>query len=513
MDKNIFISYRRGDSEGVATLLFDRLQNHFSEMRIFMDVSDFYAGGDYKAVVDTTINLCKVMLLVIGPEWELAKDEMGRNRLDDSHDFVRVEVQAALNHGILIVPLLVNRDKMPKQDVLPFTMRDLMKYDPHVIHTRRLDASFYRLLTTLDGYLGNVEVSTIRSTRVDKTGLTIINCSILSGLTIILVLFIFFWLQSNGEKDNDIPLLSENVGGTDTGAVDATGIVASNTLTNKEVVLPTQTQTYLSTETINLINTLTPSPTSTPTFELLAPQVIDPVGVSMVLIPQGPFIMGTNDIEPWNLVSRPAATIGLDVFYIDKYEVSNGLYAECVHENVCNPPSKDQSKTRQSYYGNPAYVDYPVIYISWNDASTFCAWRGGRLPLEAEWEKAARGEEANTYPWGGESAGCQYANFTPDNACEGDTLSVRSFSLGASPYGVFNMSGNVYEWVQDWFQPYPGGNPDATKKFGQSYRVVRGGAYFDGFINIRTTSRFGANPEYGFSYVGFRCVFDIDALP
>ena len=513
MDRNIFISYRRGDSEGIATLLFDHLQSHYGDMRVYMDVTDFYAGGDYKDVVGTTINLSKLMLLIIGPDWELAKDEMGRNRLDDPHDFVRVEVQEALKRGILIVPVLVNREKMPNQNDIPYELRDLMKNDPIVIHSRRFDESYNSLLATLDGYLGKVNNSIKKSTRTDIAGLSTIKRSILSGLTVILIFLLIFWLRPKDEKDMVIPLISEKIRGTDNMVVDVTTIITSKTPINEADVLPTQTQTPFKTETFSPKNTKTPSPRSTSTFAVLAPQIIDPAGVSMVLIPQGPFIMGTDDNEPWDLVSRPAATIGLDVFYMDKYEVSNGLYEECVFEKVCNPPSKDRSKTRLSYYGNPAYVDYPVIYVSWNDASTYCSWRGGRLPLESEWEKAARGEKGFTYPWGRESADCHYANFTPENACEGDTVSVRGFSAGASPYGVFNMSGNVYEWVQDWFRAYPGGNPDATKDFGLSYRVVRGGAYFDGANNIRTTSRFGLNPEVRYSYVGFRCVLDIEALP
>jgi formylglycine-generating enzyme required for sulfatase activity len=424
-----------------------------------------------------------------------------------------VEVEVALNQGILIVPVLVNRAKMPKQNDLPYEMQELMKYDPIVIHSRRFNENCNSLLTALDGYLGNVDNSIIRSSRMDKAGLSLKKLSFLSGLTIILVLFLIFWLRPKEEQDVIIPLISEQVRATGNMVVDVATLITSQSPLNEAVVLSTQTQTFRSTETFIPKSTSTPSPTSTSTYALLAPQIIDPLGVSMVLIPQGPFIMGTNDNEPWDLVSRPASAKGLDVFYIDKYEVSNSLYANCVLENVCNPPSRYRSKTRQSYYGNPAYFDYPVIYVSWNDASTYCSWRGGRLPLESEWEKAARGENAFTFPWGGESADCRYANFTPENACEGDTVSVRSYSLGASPYGVFNMSGNVYEWVQDWFQAYPGGNPDATKEYELSFRVVRGGAYFDGLNNIRTTSRFGLNPKYKYSYVGFRCAIDIEALP
>ena len=135
-------------------------------------------------------------------------------------------------------------------------------------------------------------------------------------------------------------------------------------------------------------------------------------------------------------MARPAVMIGLDMFYIDMYEVSNDQYADCVFESVCNMPFENGSKTRQSYFNNPLYANYPVVYVSWKDANAYCSWRGGRLPLEAEWEKAARGEDAFDYPWGDDPPNCQYANFQPADACAGDTVSVDSLPVGASPYGA-----------------------------------------------------------------------------
>ncbi len=111
------------------------------------------------------------------------------------------------------------------------------------------------------------------------------------------------------------------------------------------------------------------------------------------------------------------------------------------------------------------------------------------------------------------SIDCQHANFWPVDACNGDTIPVDSLTAGASPYGILNMSGNVQEWVSDWFQAYPGGDPNATKEYGISHRVIRGGAYFDAPLNIRTTTREGLIPGSTLSYVGFRCVIDIEALP
>jgi formylglycine-generating enzyme required for sulfatase activity len=233
----------------------------------------------------------------------------------------------------------------------------------------------------------------------------------------------------------------------------------------------------------------------------------------MVLVPEGLFTLGTNDRDPWDIVAQPAQEITLPAYYIDKYEVSNDQYSRCVDAGRCSAPTKYGSKSRNSYYDDPQYADFPVIYVSWGNASAYCSWRGGRLPSEAEWEKAARSDDQRPFPWGEDLPDCLHANFWPTGACEGDTLSVKSNPSGASPYGAFNMSGNVAEWVHAWFAAYKGGNASASKDFGQSYRVIRGGTYFDNTNNIRTTVRKGLSLEAVQSYVGFRCVVDLANIP
>ncbi len=260
-----------------------------------------------------------------------------------------------------------------------------------------------------------------------------------------------------------------------------------------------------------------------------------PQGGAMALIPAGAFQMGGNadaalqecqQLCPTCGCERgiftdeePIHTVTLDAFYMDVYEVTNARYQECVQAGACSAPSESKSYTRDSYYGSSQFADYPVILVSWDDAKTYCEWRGARLPTEAEWEKAARGGvEGKLYPWGDVFDGSR-VNFCDKNCSfdwanqdfddgYADTSPVGTYAPNA--YGLYDMAGNVYEWVADWYAAdYYAGSPADNPKGPASgeYRALRGGSWLNSGNLVRASSRYWYDPANRNDLIGFRCAF------
>ena len=255
----------------------------------------------------------------------------------------------------------------------------------------------------------------------------------------------------------------------------------------------------------------TRAPTITPTSE---PQAGDirivnrgGVEVEQVYVPAGSFLMGSED---GNANERPVHEVTLDAFWLDRTEVTNAQYATCVAGGGCSPPESYSSYTRDSYYDNPAYANYPVIYVSWQDAAAYAAWAGGQLPTEAEWEYAARGPESRAYPWGHQAITCDLANYWgKDGGCVGDTSKAGDYPDGASWVGALNMAGNVWEWVNDWYAGdyyarSPGNNPTGPDT--GEWRALRGGSWGDYDQYTRAAYRSNYLPGYWLNDVGFRVV-------
>ena len=230
-----------------------------------------------------------------------------------------------------------------------------------------------------------------------------------------------------------------------------------------------------------------------------------------VYVPAGEYVRGCAvDIVGYlgcSIESSPMGVIYIDAFYIDKTEVTNAEYAACVAADVCDEPLSNSSDKRESYYGNPAYANYPVIHVDWRRAHTYCQWAGKRLPTEGEWEKAARGTDRRWFPWGNDTPDCTRLNSA---ACVGDTNEVGSYPSGASPYGALDMAGNVREWVSDlydkhYFRDAPYYNPQGPEWTVTNERLVRGGSWADIHTHFNVWVRLDEADIYETHLIGFRC--------
>jgi formylglycine-generating enzyme required for sulfatase activity len=215
----------------------------------------------------------------------------------------------------------------------------------------------------------------------------------------------------------------------------------------------------------------------------------------MIHIPEGCFTMGGGAAPD----QSPARVVHLSSFLISRYPVTNQDYREFVNDTSHPCPLH----WRQGTYA-PGKSRHPVVHVSWHHATAYAEWLGARLPTEAEWEKAARGTDQRRYPWGN--------RFVDQDRCNcldqiGDTLHVDRFSLGRSPYGVWDMAGNVSEWCQDYYHAdayQQGPDKDPPGPDGGSHRVIRGGFFSDSKENLCTTHRRSAPSEHMDDNVGFR---------
>jgi formylglycine-generating enzyme required for sulfatase activity len=232
-----------------------------------------------------------------------------------------------------------------------------------------------------------------------------------------------------------------------------------------------------------------------------------------VPVPAGSFDMGS---AAGAADEAPVHRVRGGAFSMDRYEVTNARYAACVSAGACSKPALTGSKLRAKYYDEPEFADYPVIFVAWSQADAFCKWSGGRLPTEAEWERAARGTEGgHTYPWGEAQPDCSKANF---GGCAGDTDRVGRREAGASPYGAMDLAGNVWEWTADWYDAgyyarlsqasgAAGVTDDPRGPGDGKLKVMRGGCWVSGASSLRTTCRKAELPASWAPNVGFRCVY------
>jgi len=242
----------------------------------------------------------------------------------------------------------------------------------------------------------------------------------------------------------------------------------------------------------------------------------------MIRVPAGDFLMGTDEVDadnealefglphPWYEDEHPLHRVNLPTFFIDAFEVTNAQYKKFV-QDVRRPLPDDW--TQGTYPVGKA--NFPVAYVSWFDAETFCRWAGRRLPTEQEWEKAARGPDGLKYPWGN-SFDPSLANIAKGPVMFASAVAVGRYKGGRSPYGVYDMIGNVWEWTSDWYLPYRG-NAARNENFGEVFRATRGLSFMgvghyppDTYTRVasviaRAAFRSYDYPQSRLTDLGFRC--------
>jgi formylglycine-generating enzyme required for sulfatase activity len=305
-----------------------------------------------------------------------------------------------------------------------------------------------------------------------------------------LLVFLIFYLQKN------LPGLTQSPNST-----------PQKSIISTEAFVPTKTITLIpasKTSSATFTPTKNKTPTLTATVAVLQEEIVDDNGVTMRVVLAGEFAMGSNSGRS---NEKPVHQVYLEDFYMDKYEVTNALYKACEKAGGCTPPQQTKSYTHSSYYGYSEFDNYPVVYVDWNQAVAYCKWRKSSLPTEAQWEKAARGTDKRTYPWGNDTPNKDLLNY---NSNVGDMIETGSYKNGKSPYEIYDLAGNVWEWMLDgysetYYETSPSENPLGPNSI---FRVVRGGSWSSNTDNTRSAYRYNLVDVYSYGDVGFRCARD-----
>lgn len=239
-------------------------------------------------------------------------------------------------------------------------------------------------------------------------------------------------------------------------------------------------------------------------------------GAPMVLIPEGPFPMGVpHGDRDGGRDEYPRHDVFVNNFYIDKFELTNSRYLEFVKATNHRIPQNPKNATRNLWQGDAiteSLADRPVINVDWADANAYCQWAGKRLPTEAEWEKAAKGTADRRFPWGNVEPTNKHLNFNQQWIGEKTLMPVGSYELGKSPFGVYDMAGNVWEWVNDWYdakyyEKSPAKNPTGPET--GTKRVLRGSGWQNETPTVRIFTRVDSDPTIRNESTGFRCAMDV----
>lgn len=562
---NIFISYRRADSRLVTNRIDDHLRRAFGKREIFKDVDNMPPGKDFRGVLRAATAHCQIMLVIIGPQWLDVRDEHGKRRLDNSDDFVRLEVETGLQRDdTLVIPVLVENARMPSASDLPDSLKELAYNQAFSVDSNR---HFQRDIEALIAYIRQNLPPRVPLSRLDWRwiiGVVLIPiiAAIIGGL---IQNPSFFGL--GGETGDPAQVLADidtdNAPFTPTESVTpshtpeiATIVAQLDASATREQATAYQQATFsaratgYAVGTQSIVNqtatatlwTDTPTPnitasidayrtqraaTSTQVAQMTQNAIVTATAYAPVqlaldgvssnaqwrdLVGDGGYVRDFEGV-PMVLVPVGCFVMGNDpdagYFYDDQWVtgVPDG------DEQCFNVPFWiDETEVTNDQYGSTRCTRsssepaQPRNCLTWFEAQAHCEARGGRLPTEAEWEYAARGPDALHFPWGN--------GFAADHAVYSDnsdyqTAAVGSRPQGASWVGALDMSGNLWEWTLSAAQHYPYDADDRRNdNLGSTAirRVRRGGFFGNSSRSLRSASRFIASPNDSGYSVGSRCV-------
>jgi formylglycine-generating enzyme required for sulfatase activity len=519
----IFISYRREDTAGHAGRVFDRLSSHFGDDSVFMDIDHLQPGEDFVQVIEDAVGSCGVLIAIIGRQW-LSSPGNDSRRLDNPLDFVRLEISAALNRNIRVIPILVQGASMPNPQDLP---EDLSRL------TRRhaLELSDLRWRHDIDRLTGAIEKALVEHQEVvrkeeeqaaqrktaqqenERRRREAEAQRIREEET---------KRKAAQQKDESQRREAEAQRILDVAAAPRDPVVSTRTGTGtlpSPPPQPTSNRKFLiigsalvlfviAVALVWLIWSSTqqdkPARATLHEPDIAKAEMNNKVKPPdhMVYVPGGEFLMGRDQKDGGDEYEWPAHAKIVRPFFIDVYEVTREEYKKCVDTGNC---------TRPQGWTNGRYPEgtgrQPVTGVDWYAASAYAKWAKKRLPTEEEWEFAARGTDGRLYPWGGNQWRKGLAN--------ADNVSKQMWNVeeckDKSPYDAFGMIGNAWEWTNSNLEAYPGGKLPSGLKLTGEEKVIRGGRYLTPAKEATTTFR-GFVQVQGDRYdeTGFRCVLDIN---
>ena len=493
MAKKIFISYRRDDSRMTAGRLHDALARHFGKKRLFMDVDNLLAGQRFDRELDTALNQCDVLLLVVGPHWmDILEQRVAAAATDpDERDYVRDEIAAALARNITVIPVLVDGAKLPSKSALPDDIQDLALHQKH-------DISYERFGRDVDDLASAIRAV---SKRTKDTGSFPLGTAI-AGVFIVGVIGAggYAAFDSNFAQWIAIPM---------NGSAGPTKARREAEASKRVKTAEAQRLTRLKErEDANKKSQTDPAlsikPGSGKSFKDCG------TCPEMVVVPAGRFMMGSPVGEEGRSDDEgPQREVTIDKpFSVGKYEVTWNEWEACVTEGSCDngPVTKaggdiGWGKERR-----------PVIQVNWIDAKAYTSWLSEktrqryRMLTEAEWEYAARATSTNRYTWGN-SIGNNNANCPGCNAKSDSNMTTIVGTFAANKWGLHDMLGNVWEWVADCYlnnynNAYLDGRARTTGQCDE--RVLRGGSWRHGSNFLRPAHRARMLPVFRDSSIGFR---------